>query len=74
MKRRKTAQGGRCITRNGNTLLRRPGAQPVGVIDVGGAGQDGRHQYEDLAAGTSAADAVNQSHRIINEHFQTEPL
>ena len=58
------------ITRNGNT--RRAGSQPIGVIDVGPARHDRRDQRQHLAARSRGPDTTAETHRLVDEPFQTE--
>jgi hypothetical protein len=56
----------------GQHPCRRPCAQAVGVVDVGGAGQDRRHQRQYLATRKGAPDASTETHRLVHQRFETQ--
>ena len=53
-------------------LLRCPGAQPVGVIDMGRTGEDRRDEREHFPARTQPADATGETEPPEHELLETE--
>jgi hypothetical protein len=53
--------------------LRAPRTKNIGMVDVRGAGHDGMHQGQDLAARQRATDPADQAHRGVHQALQVEP-
>jgi hypothetical protein len=50
----------------------RPGPQTIGVVDVGGSGQDRGDEREHLAPRPGAADAARQPHQPVHQGLEPE--
>jgi hypothetical protein len=53
-------------------LVRRSRAQAIDVVDVGGSGQDRRHQGEHLSPRTCPADPTTEAHQLVHQHLEPQ--